>query len=844
LPPRDLRPLLRIFPVLSAVPAIAWAARGPEEVIDDQEQRRRAFLAFRELLKRLCDRRTVVLALDDLQWADLDSAPLLKALLRPPDSPRLLLIGCYRSEDAARSPFLQEFLKPRPWINRLTARLEALMPHEAENLATQRLGRAEVTAAAIAVESQGDPFILNQLVEFAQSGEGKASYEEVVEARVSLLEEAARGLLETLAVAARPLLIEEWFEAAGYDGADRRAMEDLLRRERFIRITGSAGAPRIEIYHDRIRETILAELALAPEKLRQHHRDLALALRAAHPDGTDAEVLAYHLEGAGEEAEASRYYGVAADGAARDLAFERAADLYRRAIRLAPADAAKQRPLYEQLGAALANAGRGKDAAQAFLNAAEGAEVGENRDLRRRAAEQFLRSGYVKEGLRVLDDVLREVGQRLPRTPRAARWSWLLHCAWLRLRGLYFRPREERDPHDQLQRVDLCRSVAVGLCMVDPIRSADFQARDVLLALRAGEPGRIALALANQAMMCAFFGGAERRYIGKLLSKARALSHQTGNPLALASVVLCRGAIALAEERLLTTIQLCDRAERLLRGRCTGVAWELSTAQIFSLSARLLVGQLQEYGQRLPALLEEAEARGDLYSATHVRCRSLQAWLGRDQPARALQELNEAMEKWPRMEEWAHHGFHLQHDWFLAGQIEIALYRGDGPQAWKLVTQHESALGRSLLLKARVLLSDWLFVRARSALAATFGAGPANRQHARALLREAEGDARRLERMKRPNCTGTGKLVRAGVAAAKGRTELALELLTKAELDFDAAGMLTHLAVARCRRAKLCGSETLYDETIASMIELEIQNPVAMLTMFAPGFESSSSVGG
>ena len=100
-----------------------------------------------------------------------------------------------------------------------------------------------------------------------------------------------------------------------------------------------------------------------------------------------------------------------------------------------------------------------------------------------------------------------------------------------------------------------------------------------------------------------------------------------------------------------------------------------------------------------------------------------------------------------------------------------------------------------------------------------------------------------MERIKRPYATGVGKLVRAGVAAAAGRKKVALELLTKAERDFEAAGMKTLVAVARCRRAKLCGSESLYNETIASMIELKIQNPFAMLTMFAPGFESSSSVG-
>jgi hypothetical protein len=842
--PRDLRSLLRLFPVLETVPAVAWAPRGPEQATDEQELRQRAFAAFRELLQRLGDRRPLVLALDDLQWADLDSALLLNVLLRPPDSPRLLLLGSYRSEDAARSPFLVEFLKPS---DQPIVRLEALTAPEALDLARQLLSRRgvidEARYADCAEASQGIPVFLETIARHAPRDGDMPSFDSVVTARVDLLSESARSLLETVAVAARPLLIEEWYDAAGYDGAYGRAPEDLLHAERFIRNSGSPRVPRIEIYHDRIREIILA--GLAPEKLRQRHRDLAQALRKAHPDGTDAEVLAFHLEGAREDEEASRYYAMAASGAARGLAFDRAADLYRRALRLSPANLAEQRPLYEQLGAALANAGRGAEAAKALLNAADGAEVGKDRDLRRRAAEQFLRSGHVEDGLRVLDGVLREVGLRLPRTPRAARWSWLLRCAWVRLRGLRFRLRQEREiPPDQLQLIDLCRSAAVGLCMVDPIRSTDFQARNVLLALRAGEPGRIALALANQAMMCAFFGGAGRHHIGKLLRAAWALSHRTQNPLARANVALCRGGIALAEGRPFTAIRVCDRAERLLRDRCTGIAWELGTAQIFSLSTRRRLGLHLEYGRRLPQLLDDAQARGDLFVATHVRVRSHAYLLSLDQPDRALDEFYQAMEGWPPMEEWQQHGFHLQHYWFLVGQIEIALYRGDSLEAWRLVTQHESGLRHSLLLQADILLMDWLYVRARSALAAAVASGRGNPRDARALLREAEGDARRLGRIKRHTARGMGNLVRAGVAAVKGRTEVALELLATAERDFVAAGMKTLLAVARCRRARLCGSETLYDATIASMRELKIQNPVAMLTMFAPGFESSPSVGG
>jgi hypothetical protein len=846
--PRDLGPLRRLFPVLEGVEAVASAPRGPEDATDPQELRRRAFAAFRELLQRLGDRRPLVLALDDLQWADLDSALLLNALLRPPDTPRLLLLGCYRTEDAARSPFLREFLSPSdPRIDRRTVGLEALTADEATDLAAQLLREGGMTdavrAADCARESQGVPVFLQQLVQHAPPDGGAVTFESILTARVRALPGAGRRVLETVAVAARPLPLEDLFEVAPQDGADGRTLEhhlDHLLADRLVCRTGSARAPQIEIYHDRVRETVLAGLSAG--ELRQHHGRLARALRRGRPHGAreeDAEALAVHLEGAGEGAEASRYFGEAAAGAARRLAFDRAAGLYRRALRLAPADEAGQRPLHEQLGDALANAGRGAEAAEAYLKAAEGAEVGKSRDLRRRAAEQYLRSGHVEEGLRVLDEVLREVGLRLPRTPRAALWSWLLRCAWLRLRGLRSCRREERElTPERLQRVDLCRSAAVGLGMIDPVQSAYFQVRNVLLALRAGEPGRIALALANQALLCALFGGGGRRYVRKLLRAARALTHPTRDPLAWANTVLCRGGVALVEGRDLTAIRVSDRAERLLRDRCTGVAWERSTAQVFSLSSRLLVGQYREYGQRLPQLLEEAEARGDLYAATHVRCRSFEVWLSRDQPGLALQEIQRAMAEWPR------HGFHLQHYWFLAGQVEIALYRGAGPQAWELVTRQAEGLRRSLLLRTHVLLQDWLYVRARSALAAAVAAGTGSPQEARALLREAEGAARRLERIKAPQAPGMGKLVRAGVAAAEGRTKVAVRLLTEAEQGLHAAGMATLLAVARCRRAQLCGLKDLYDGTIAWMKEQTIQNPEAILTMLAPGYKNPCSVGG
>src|SRR6185312_9219688 len=87
----------------------------------------------------------------------------------------------------------------------------------------------------------------------------------------------------------------------------------------------------------------------------------------------------------------------AAELAAEKLAFDRAAALYELALGLVSAES--RQPLVVRYAEALASAGRGVEAGRAFRQAADGETGDEAVRLRIRAAQQFLRSGHVDDGV-------------------------------------------------------------------------------------------------------------------------------------------------------------------------------------------------------------------------------------------------------------------------------------------------------------------------------------------------------------------------------------------------------------------------------------------------------------
>jgi hypothetical protein len=837
--PRDIRVLARVFPALLRIPGVAEAPVIGSPDPDPVELRHRAAAALRELLARLGDRHPLVLFIDDLQWGDRDSASLLTDIMTPPYAPNFLGIGCYRSEDAAGSPFLstlQEF------------RTRAPLPYEEKNLtigelepeATRELARrilpsqanaSGVLVDAIARESAGRPFLVYELVEHFKSSEDgllkteSLTLDDVLWQRIEALPEESRNFLETVAISGRPIEEIDAFRAAGLAATDALVVA-ALKASRLIRGAPAGARNRIEVYHDRVRQVVLDHLP--PSSLEGHHLRLARVFSAS--DRADPELLAFHLTRGGQPEEAAEHYVIAARKAAEFLAFEQAALLYRQALDLKAWAVDQQLALRTQLGDALNNAGQGAQAAREYLAVTPYADPVSAIDFQHRASLALLTTGHVDAGLSCLSPVMKSIGTQLARSPAGALLSLLTRRMRLRIRGLSFKERAaEAVSPAALRRIDIGWSVVIGLSVIDPIRGADFQARSLLLALAAGEPFRVTRALAVEAAHLASSGSLKRAK--KVAAEAERLASMLQRPYTSGIVELARGAVAYFEEKWSDSLRFCRAAAATFRLHCTGATWEINTANAFTLWSLVKLGAIAELSRICPALLKEARDRGDLYAIANLSTQIMGlVRLSQDDPEGARDELNLIMGQ------WSQNGYHVQHHDALLAFVPLELYVSDPEAAWNRVDAEWSKFRRSLLSHVQELRVEMLQLRAYCALAMAqkFRDRPG-------FLSVAKRDAKKLHREGLPWTIAFYEYISGAVDYLQGDCAMARGRLSAAVSAFDSleAGLMA--AVTRRRLADISpGQEAVtLRETADQWLQSQaVVNPDRMVQAFAPGFPS------
>lgn len=338
------------------VPELALRVAGLPEPLagDPQGERYRLFEAVCALLCAMAELRPVVLVLDDLHWADKPSLLLLRHLVRHAREASLLVVGTYRDTEldpdhplsATLADLSRESSTERCSLTMLDQAAVALLVQSHAGHAAPELSRL------VFDETEGNPFfVVEMLRQLAESGAIEAGWDadrrtaaasvpegvkEVIGRRLARLGQGTVGLLCVASVSGRDFGFAVLEHASDLDEDQLVEALDQAVRARVIEEVTDA-VDRYTFSHALIRETLYGDLTATRRALL--HRRVAASLEQLHAADLEPHraELAHHFTqagSAGDVEKAIEYGARAGDRAVAQLAYEQAAEHYRKAVSL------------------------------------------------------------------------------------------------------------------------------------------------------------------------------------------------------------------------------------------------------------------------------------------------------------------------------------------------------------------------------------------------------------------------------------------------------------------------------------------------------------------------------
>jgi predicted ATPase len=286
------RYLATVFPVLNRVPLVAAATENARKIDNPSALREQAFGELERLFQKLAKNASVVVFLDDLQWADHDSLALLRRILRSGSAP-FLFVATMRSGADLPAESL-DFLATAERIA-----LRGLSESESQMLCEKLTGSHGAPPsrdrAAMVLEAAGHPLFLGELLRSSRggkrAGEEPAKLQDVLWARIQGRDQLERRFLDMLAIAGAPTPYQAIADAAGIDVGECQTRLGALRAAQLVRVTRRGDDRLVEPYHDRVRESILAHGSGDTEPAA-HHLELGRALlERTAPEGLAGSIF-------------------------------------------------------------------------------------------------------------------------------------------------------------------------------------------------------------------------------------------------------------------------------------------------------------------------------------------------------------------------------------------------------------------------------------------------------------------------------------------------------------------------------------------------------------------------
>jgi hypothetical protein len=372
--------------------------------------------------------------------------------------------------------------------------------------------------------------------------------------------------------------------------------------------------------------------------------------------------------------------------------------------------------------------------------------------------------------------------------------------------------------------------------MTDPARAAAFSSQHLCLALRAGEPQRIARGLTIEMGIAPATGEAGFRWASKALPVAERLSERHGAAYHRGLFLLAQGHVAYLNGEWRAALEWLRHAEKLLRAsERRDVQWALLSCNTLSTIAAVLSGDLAGVGQRMPAVLAEARQRSDLHGIALLSYPRVLWELACDRPdeARKLCEEAACCKGGPAQ--------HLRDFTSLHASLLVDRYVGDAAGARARIERHWPTLVGSKLLVVNIVRVSALAERGSAALSALT---PATRESSRGSSREsslrlARSCADDLDKERLAHAQALSGLLHAHLAQVQGEGSRALSVLTDVTRRLDSAGMSLHGESARRCVGGLMGGEVgklLVAEADAALSAQGVRDPERFANMMVPGF--------
>jgi DNA-binding CsgD family transcriptional regulator len=323
----------------SLLPELAPATAVPSEDRDGPPQAR-VFEALLTLLERLGREDPVLLAIEDIHWADASTRAFLAFLARSLSNERVIVVATYRSDELHRRhplrPLLAELERgPR-------ARRIELSPLTRSELAQQLediLGAAPETGLVERLHhrSEGNPLFTEELLAAGLDGRGELppTLRDALMVRIETLPQPAQELLRLLAPGRRL----DHATLADASGMEPGVLRDALREAVAGHIVVVDSDGQYAFRHALLREVVHDDLL--PGEAAELHLALARSLerRVQNGGSNDAQLaaeVAHHFLAAGDQPAALAAAARAAAAASAVHAHGEAARLYERALQLWP----------------------------------------------------------------------------------------------------------------------------------------------------------------------------------------------------------------------------------------------------------------------------------------------------------------------------------------------------------------------------------------------------------------------------------------------------------------------------------------------------------------------------